>query len=50
MNNLQILDSHKNYQYVYLDMCEELSNEYDRMYGIINTNGHVLAMGGGDCR
>ena len=46
MNNLQILDSHKNYQYVYLDMCEELSNEYDRMYGIINTNGHVLAMGG----
>lgn len=43
MNNLQILDSHKNYQYVYLDMCEELSNEYYRMYGIVNANGHALA-------
>jgi RimJ/RimL family protein N-acetyltransferase len=43
MNNLQILDTYKNYQYIYLDNCEELSNEYNRMYGIIKANGHALA-------
>ena len=43
MNNLQILDTYKNYQYVYMDSCVELSNEYNRMYGIIKANGHALA-------
>jgi RimJ/RimL family protein N-acetyltransferase len=43
MNNLQILGSHKSYQYVYMDPCDELSAEYIRMYKIIKANGHALA-------
>ncbi len=43
MNHLQILGSHNNYQYVYLNNCEELKNEYNRMYSIIKDNGHALA-------
>ena len=43
MNNLQILGSHINYQYVYMDSCDELSTEYIRMYKIIEANGHALA-------
>jgi RimJ/RimL family protein N-acetyltransferase len=43
MNHLQILDSHKTYQYVYLDACEELSNEYNRMYNTIKASGHALS-------
>jgi RimJ/RimL family protein N-acetyltransferase len=43
MNHLQTLGSHNNYQYVYLNNCEELENEYNRMYSIIKSNGHALA-------
>lgn len=43
MNHLQTLDSHNGYQYVYLNNCEELENEYNRMYSIIKANGHALA-------
>lgn len=43
MNHLEILDHHRQYQYVYMDHCEELVKEYDRMYGIIKASGHALA-------
>lgn len=43
MNHLKILDSHGPYQYVFMNNCEELTTEYNRMYGIIKANGHALA-------
>lgn len=43
MNHLQILGSYGQYQYIYMDLCEELVKEYDRMYGIIKASGHALA-------
>jgi len=43
MNHLQILDSYTSYQYIYMNNCEELANEYNRMYSIIKANGHALA-------
>lgn len=43
MNHLEILDSHGPYQYVFMNNCEELTTEYNRMYGIIKANGHALA-------
>jgi hypothetical protein len=41
MNHLQILDSYTSYQYIYMNNCEELANEYNRMYSIIKANGHA---------
>ncbi len=43
MKNLEILDTHGDYQYIYYDVCEELQQEYERMYGIIKANGHAIA-------
>ena len=43
MNHLEILDSHGSYQYVFMNNCEVLTTEYNRMYGIIKDNGHALA-------
>jgi hypothetical protein len=43
MNHLEILDSHGPYQYVFMNNCEELTTEYNRMYGIIKAyNNHPL--------
>jgi len=43
MTHLEILDSHGPYQYVFMNNCEELTTEYNRMYGIIKASGHALA-------
>lgn len=43
MKNLQILDTHHGYSYVYHTYSDVLQKEYDRMYGVIKSNGHALA-------
>jgi hypothetical protein len=39
-----ILDTFKDYNYIYYESCtDKLATQYERMYGIIKANGHALA-------
>ena len=44
MNHLYLLDTFKDYNYIYYKDCtDKLASQYERMYGIIKANGHALA-------
>jgi len=40
---MRILDTFKEFNYTYYEVCDKLKKEYDRMYGIIKAAGHALA-------
>lgn len=44
MKHLYLLDTFKDYNYIYYKNCtNKLQSQYERMYGIIKANGHALA-------
>lgn len=44
MNHLYLLETFKDYNYIYYKDCtDKLVYQYERMYGIIKANGHALA-------
>jgi predicted GNAT family acetyltransferase len=38
----KILDKFKEFNYMYYNSCDKLQEEYEKMYAIIKSNGHVL--------
>jgi hypothetical protein len=40
---MKILDTYNEFSYTYYELCDKLNLEYNRMYGIIKSDGHSLS-------